>query len=78
MYNQRKSQFEHFVQGFGNELSAQMKLQFYHDLLIERFTQSKERQRMKDEIKAEVLAEIRLEIQNEALKALEDIFKDFR
>lgn len=53
-----------------------MKLQFYHDLLIERFTQSKERQRMKDEIKTEVLAEIHTQIYNEADKAIKDLFND--
>ena len=70
---QKKSMFDHFLQGFGNELSAQLKLQFYHDMMIERFNQSRERQKIVDEVTSAVLSRINLQIYNEAEKTIREI-----
>lgn len=68
--------FDNFLQGFGNEFSAQLKLQLYHDMMIERFNQSRERQKIVDEVTAAVLSRIRLQIYSDAEKRIKDLLGD--
>ena len=72
----RQSNFDNFIQGFGKELTAQLKLQFYHDMMIEHFSRSRERQKIVDEVTAAVLSRINLQIHNEAEKTLKDLLDD--
>lgn len=72
----RQSNFDNFIHGFGKELTAQLKLQFYHDMMIERFNKSSERQKIVDEVTAAVLSRINLQIHNEAEKTLKDLLDD--
>lgn len=72
----RQSNFDNFIQGFGKELTAQLKLQLYHDMMIEHFSRSRERQKIVDEVTTAVLSRINLQIYNEAQKTIKDLIDD--
>lgn len=78
--------FSEFLKGFNQKSQELLRLEAVHRQMIERFNQSKEREKLKAEIKAEILRDIEITVDAEEViqkiekleKALEELYKYFK
>ena len=87
MANQKRNDwFSELVKGFNQKSQELLRLEAVHRQMIERFNQSKEREKLKQEIKAELIRDIEITVDAEEViqkiekleKAIDELFKHFK